>query len=202
MCLFWGTSSEIYPLQRDRYDALAASHPVHRVGQCLAPSPGSMGPEKRKWDGEDEGGEKKGKRTWYEPEKDRESRCFPYLLEINVVVGIVVLDLDSSEDESANRSPRRRRSAFSLSSTSQSSSSNRPRSQTDAPAPEYIINPTLLSHLPPTPVISIPREEDPARAVVLFKPVVWNAGAREEESPVDQEAPVEARDDDAMDIDS
>ncbi|KAF8606383.1 hypothetical protein BDV93DRAFT_505944 [Ceratobasidium sp. AG-I] len=134
---------------------------------------GVMAIEKRKRGDEIEMDESEGrKKKWYEPEKDR----------------IVVLDLDSSEDESTSRSPRRRRSAFSLSSpTSPSSPSlpsahhapGRPRSQTEAP--EFVINPALLSHLSPVHstaagILSIPREDDPVKAVVLFKPAPWGTG--------------------------
>ncbi|KAJ1300158.1 hypothetical protein OPQ81_011910 [Rhizoctonia solani] len=162
------------------------------------------GPEKRKREvGDDEHGvEKKGKRTWYEPEKDR----------------IVILDLDSSEDESVTRSPRRRRSAFSLSSASQGSST-RPRSQTEVQkdAPEFIINPTLLTHIssPGAGVPLIPREENPAQAVVLYKPAPWASAPQVEEPegseveevasgsrPASMEASPLIQDDDAMDIDS
>ncbi|KAH7339261.1 hypothetical protein B0J17DRAFT_705405 [Rhizoctonia solani] len=163
------------------------------------------GQEKRKREvGDDEHGlEKRGKRSWYEPEKDR----------------IVILDLDSSEDESITRSPRRRRSAFSLSSTAQGSST-RPRSQTEVQSdtPEFIINPSLLSHLPPpeTGIPSIPREDNPAQAVVLYKPAPWATPAPRTEEPevtdiedtatnsgfTSMEASPLIQDDDAMDIDS
>ncbi|KAB5589728.1 hypothetical protein CTheo_6823 [Ceratobasidium theobromae] len=162
------------------------------------------GPEKRKReqtededDKDDTHPEKKGKRTWYEPEKDR----------------IVILDLDSSEDESVNRSPRRRRSAFSLSSLAPGSPVTRPRSHTEA-QPEYVINHTLLAHISPPGtregggVVSIPREEDPSKAVVLYKPAPWVGSSPEREGNTADEseaAPMEAspliRDDDAMDID-
>ncbi|CAE6539211.1 unnamed protein product [Rhizoctonia solani] len=163
------------------------------------------GPEKRKRDVGDDAHrvEKREKRSWYEPEKDR----------------IVVLDLDSSEDESTTRSPRRRRSAFSLSSMSQGASS-RPRSQSEAQndAPEFIINPSLLSHIPSlgTVVPSIPREENPAQAIVLYKPAPWVATAPpadepevtdiEEVTAISEPASMDTvpltQDDDAMDIDS
>ena len=44
-----------------------------------------------------------------------------------------------------------------------------------------MINPALLSHLSPVHstaagVLSIPREENPAKAVVLFKPAPWGTG--------------------------
>ncbi|CAE6488652.1 unnamed protein product [Rhizoctonia solani] len=163
------------------------------------------GQEKRKREvADDEHGlEKRGKRSWYEPEKDR----------------IVILDLDSSEDESITRSPRRRRSAFSLSSASQGSST-RPRSQTEVQSdtPEFIINPSLLSHLlpPETGIPSIPREDNPAQAIVLYKPAPWTTPAPQTEEPevtdiedvatstdpISMEASPLMQDDDAMDIDS
>ncbi|KAG8744497.1 hypothetical protein FRC10_010062 [Ceratobasidium sp. 414] len=158
---------------------------------------------------------KAGKKKWFEPEKDR----------------IVVLDLESSEDESITRSPRRRRSAFSLATSSSTPSSpqkeipaGRPRSQTDADGTEFVINPALLSHLSPTNAVGkpiIPREEDPGKAVVLFRPVPWGAGVpssgsesgsptaeTRNESRVEQDEMVEmeasplVEDDDAMDVDS
>ncbi|CAE6496553.1 unnamed protein product [Rhizoctonia solani] len=164
------------------------------------------GPEKRKRtvDDDEHGLGKKEKRSWYEPEKDR----------------IVILDLDSSEDESVTHSPRRRRSAFSLSSGSQGSSPTRPRSQTEIQkdGPDFIINPSLLSHLP-SPVAgvpSIPREDNPTQAVVLYKPAPWSSGASQVEepevadiedvtldkAPASMEASPLIQDDDAMDIDS
>jgi hypothetical protein len=127
----------------------------------------------------------------------------------------VVLDLDSSDDESVTRSPRRRRSAFSLSIGSGSTS---PRSQTETQddAPDFVINPKLLSHIssPGTGIPSIPREEISTQAVVLYKPIPWISDPQEREPEViDIEdvaslgnASVEAspltQDDDAMDIDS
>ncbi|QRW07963.1 hypothetical protein RhiLY_06962 [Ceratobasidium sp. AG-Ba] len=175
---------------------------------------------KRKRDMSDDGegeAKKAGKQKWFEPEKDPAQK------------GIVILDLESSEDESVTRSPRRRRSAFSLSSSSSAPSSpqketanGRPRSQsqTDADNAEFVINPALLSHLAPlggaAPVI--PREEDPGKAVVLFRPAPWGTGVAPLEngeesplpSPVDQPADdvveMEASplidDEDAMDVDS
>ncbi|KAG8684337.1 hypothetical protein FRC08_013746 [Ceratobasidium sp. 394] len=157
---------------------------------------------------------KAGKKKWFEPEKDR----------------IVVLDLESSEDESITRSPRRRRSAFSLATSSSSTPSSpqkenpagRPRSQTDADGTEYVINPALLSHLSPTNTVGkpiIPREEDPGKAVVLFRPAPWDAGAptlgsesgsptteiqnesRAEDEVVEMEASPLVEDEDAMDVD-
>ncbi|CAE6450179.1 unnamed protein product [Rhizoctonia solani] len=161
-------------------------------------------PEKRKREVDDDehGFEKKGKRSWYEPQKDR----------------IVVLDLDSSEDESVAHSPRRRRSAFSLSAGSRGTSSTRPRSQTETQedAPDFVINPKLLSHVfsPGTGIPSIPREDVPTQAVVLYKPAPWITDPRKDEPEVTDveevvpasNAPMGAspliRDDDAMDIDS
>ncbi|KAG8755761.1 hypothetical protein FRC11_005803 [Ceratobasidium sp. 423] len=165
-----------------------------------------FGPEKRKRAVEDDehGLEKREKMSWYEPEKDR----------------IVILDLDSSEDESVTRSPRRRRSAFSLSSGSQGSSPTRPRSQTEIQkdGPDFVINPSLLSHISPpvAGVPSIPREDNPTQAVVLYKPAPWSAGAPQAEEPdvtdiedvtsssgpASMEASPFIQDDDAMDIDS
>ncbi|KAG8706365.1 hypothetical protein FRC09_002443 [Ceratobasidium sp. 395] len=162
---------------------------------------------------------KVGKKKWFEPEKDR----------------IVILDLESSEDESITRSPRRRRSAFSLNTGSATSSSTpsspqkdgslsagRPRSQTDADGTDFIINPALLSHLSPTNTVGkpiIPREDDPGKAVVLFRPVSWGTGvantgsesgspteesrsAVEEDEIVEMEASPLIQDEDAMDVDS
>ncbi|KAG9081962.1 hypothetical protein FRC06_005305 [Ceratobasidium sp. 370] len=155
-----------------------------------------------------------GKKKWFEPEKDR----------------IVVLDLESSEDESITRSPRRRRSAFSLATSSSTPSSpqkenpaGRPRSQTDADGAEYIINPALLSHLSPTNTVGkpiIPREDDPGKAVVLFRPAPWGSGVpalgsesgsptaetqnesrAEEDQVVEMEASPLVEDEDAMDVD-
>ncbi|CAE6470428.1 hypothetical protein ACGC1H_007326 [Rhizoctonia solani] len=163
------------------------------------------GPEKRKREvGDVERGlEKKGKKSWYEPEKDR----------------IVILDLDSSEDESVTRSPRQRRSAFSLSSAS-GESSTRARSQCEVQeeAPEFIINPSLLSHIFPPGEIAplIPKEENPAQAIVLYQPAPWSTAAPQAEEPevtdieelaassgpASMEASPLIQDDDAMDIDS
>jgi hypothetical protein len=190
---------------------------------------GGPGAEKRKRGDEVEMDEARaGKKKWYEPEKDRTSRRISSHIHpcIHDHIGIVVLDLDSSEDESTTRSPRRRRSAFSLSSSSSPSSPTssqkepgRPRSQTDADAAEYVISPALLSHLPPahavSSVVPILREDDPAKAIVLFRPAPWGTGAAslgEEgeiesqdsgaESVVDMEASPLMSDEDAMDVDS
>ncbi|CAE6497446.1 unnamed protein product [Rhizoctonia solani] len=162
------------------------------------------GPEKRKREvGDSEHGlEKKGKQSWYEPEKDR----------------IVILDLDSSEDESVTRSPRQRRSAFSLSSASGGSSTqSRSQSETQKETPEFIINPSLLSHiLPPGAVVPlIPKEDNPAQAIVLYKPAPWATAPQSEKpevtdieestassEPASMDASPLIQDDDAMDIDS
>ncbi|KAF8678298.1 hypothetical protein RHS04_05686 [Rhizoctonia solani] len=179
------------------------------------------GPEKRKRKVEDDehGLNKRGKRSWYEPEKDRE--CFVSLATYTSYscarVGVVVLDLDSSEDESVTRSPRRRRSAFSLTAASQKSSSSRSRSQTETreDTPEFVINPKLLLHISSkTSVPSIPREENSTQAVILYKPAPWITEPHEGEPEVtdienivpESSIPMEAsplvQDDDAMDIDS
>lgn len=83
----------------------------------------------------------------------------------------------------------------------------------------------LLSHLSPVHstaagILSIPREEDPAKAVVLFKPAPWGTGVppinesttgAQDENPENQNMELNAtfmeisplmEDEDAMDVDS